>query len=70
MIDAIVGSAYFGVIISVAGYALGVFLKKKFKRSFLNPLFDLHTLRDSGAAWLSTSIMKATTGAENTSLIC
>lgn len=38
MINAIVGSAYFGVIISVAGYALGVFLKKKFKRSFLNPL--------------------------------
>ncbi len=31
-------SAYFGVIISVAGYALGVLLKKKFKRSFLNPL--------------------------------
>jgi predicted murein hydrolase (TIGR00659 family) len=38
MKDAIMSSAYFGVIISVAGYALGVLLKKKFKRSFLNPL--------------------------------
>lgn len=38
MKEAIFNSAFFGVIISIAGYALGVFLKKKFKRSFLNPL--------------------------------
>lgn len=38
MKDAIFNSAYFGVIISVVGYSLGVFLRRKFKRSFLNPL--------------------------------
>lgn len=38
MNEAIAGSAYFGVIISIAGYALGVFLKKKLKWSFVNPL--------------------------------
>lgn len=34
----IFSSAFFGVIISIAGYALGVYLRKKFKRSFINPL--------------------------------
>lgn len=31
-------SAYFGVVISIAGYALGMYLHKKLKRSFINPL--------------------------------
>lgn len=34
----IFSSTFFGVIISIAGYALGVYLRKKFKRSFINPL--------------------------------
>ncbi len=34
----IFSSALFGVIISITGYALGVYLRKKFKRSFINPL--------------------------------
>lgn len=38
MKQAIFSSAFFGVIISIAGYALGVYLRKKFKRSFVNPL--------------------------------
>lgn len=32
------GSMYFGVAISLAAYALGLFLKKKLKWGFLNPL--------------------------------
>ena len=31
-------SLYFGVSISLAGYAIGLFLKKKLKWGFLNPL--------------------------------
>jgi predicted murein hydrolase (TIGR00659 family) len=38
MKEAIVNSSYFGVVISVAGYALGMLLKKKFKSALLNPL--------------------------------
>ena len=38
MKETIFSYAYFGVIISIAGYALGVFLKKKFKWGILNPL--------------------------------
>jgi predicted murein hydrolase (TIGR00659 family) len=38
MKQAIFSSAFFGVVISIAGYALGVYLRKKFKRSFINPL--------------------------------
>lgn len=38
MKQAIFESAFFGVVISIAGYALGVFLKKKLKRSYINPL--------------------------------
>jgi len=38
MKQAIFSSAFFGVVISIAGYALGVYLRKKIKRSFINPL--------------------------------
>ncbi|MDD3277273.1 MAG: LrgB family protein [Lachnospiraceae bacterium] len=38
MNDFIVNSAYAGVTISLISYALGVYLKKKFKYGFLNPL--------------------------------
>ncbi len=34
----IFSSAFFGVVISIAGYALGMYLRKRFKRSFINPL--------------------------------
>lgn len=34
----IFSSAFFGVVISISGYALGVYLRKRFKRSFINPL--------------------------------
>lgn len=32
------GSAFFGVLISIIGYQVGLFLRKKFKRSIFNPL--------------------------------
>jgi len=35
---AVFNSIYFGVIISIAGYVLGVLLKKKFKLAIFNPL--------------------------------
>ena len=38
MIDLLETSAFFGVVISLAGYEVGQMLKKKFKKSFLNPL--------------------------------
>lgn len=38
MKEAIVNSAYFGVAVSIAGYALGAALQKKFKLAILNPL--------------------------------
>jgi len=38
MKDAIFGSAYFGVVISIAGYALGVWLRKKTGRGWVSPL--------------------------------
>lgn len=38
MKEVIVNSAFFGVIISIAAYALGVWIKKKYNRSFVNPL--------------------------------
>jgi predicted murein hydrolase (TIGR00659 family) len=38
MKESIVNSVYFGVVVSIAGYAAGVFLKKKFKFALLNPL--------------------------------
>lgn len=38
MKQALFESAFFGVVISIAGYALGMFLRKKLKRSFVNPL--------------------------------
>jgi putative effector of murein hydrolase len=31
-------SLYFGVTVSIAGYGIGLFLKRKFKWGFLNPL--------------------------------
>ena len=38
MKEAVFNSAYFGVILSVGAYALGLLLKRKFKWGFLNPL--------------------------------
>lgn len=38
MKEMLCGSMYFGVSISILGYAIGVFLKKKLKWNFLNPL--------------------------------
>lgn len=38
MKETIVNSAYFGVVISVAGYALGTLISKKFRFALLNPL--------------------------------
>ena len=34
----IADSAYFGVAISLVGYEIGLFLRKRLKKSFLNPL--------------------------------
>ena len=31
-------SLFFGVVISLIGYEIGLFLKKRFKKSYLNPL--------------------------------
>ena len=31
-------SLYFGVTVSIAGYGIGLFLKRKLKWGFLNPL--------------------------------
>lgn len=39
MNDLVQHSAYFGVVISVAAYALGILIKKKFKLAIFNPLF-------------------------------
>lgn len=38
MRDFLCNSAYFGLVLCIAGYALGTFLKKKLKWGFLNPL--------------------------------
>jgi predicted murein hydrolase (TIGR00659 family) len=38
MKDAFVNSIYFGIVLSLATYALGVWLKKKLKWGFVNPL--------------------------------
>jgi predicted murein hydrolase (TIGR00659 family) len=38
MTDAIVSSAYFGALLSIAAYAAGMWLKKKFKLAIFNPL--------------------------------
>ena len=38
MFDFLENSAFFGVVISVASYGLGLLLKKKFKLAILNPL--------------------------------
>lgn len=38
MKDLLCNSVYFGVAVSVMGYAIGVFIKRKFKWEFLNPL--------------------------------
>ncbi len=38
MKDVITNSIFFGVVLSIAAYALGVFLKKKYNRGFVNPL--------------------------------
>lgn len=38
MRDLLCNSAYFGLVLCIAGYALGTFLKKKLKWGFLNPL--------------------------------
>ena len=38
MKDVITNSVFFGVVLSIAAYALGVFLKKKYNRGFVNPL--------------------------------
>jgi len=38
MKDAFVNSIYFGIVLSLAAYALGVWLKKKLKRDYVNPL--------------------------------
>jgi predicted murein hydrolase (TIGR00659 family) len=38
MKDAFVNSIYFGIVLSLAAYALGVWLRKKLKRGFVNPL--------------------------------
>lgn len=38
MKDVIVNSVFFGVVISIAAYALGTWIKKKLGRSFVNPL--------------------------------
>lgn len=39
MNDLVQHSAYFGVVISVAAYALGILIKKKLKLAIFNPLF-------------------------------
>ena len=38
MKELIQSSLYFGVTVSIAGYGIGLFLKRKFKWGFLNPL--------------------------------
>jgi len=38
MKDAFVNSIYFGIVLSLAAYALGVWLKKKLRRDYVNPL--------------------------------
>lgn len=38
MKDALVNSIYFGIVLSLAAYALGVWLKRKLKWGFVNPL--------------------------------
>lgn len=38
MKDAFVNSIYFGIVLSLAAYALGMWLKKKTKRDYVNPL--------------------------------
>lgn len=38
MKDAITNSAFFGVVLSLAAYALGILIRKKYNRSFVNPL--------------------------------
>ena len=38
MKDAFVNSIYFGIVLSLAAYGLGVWLKKKLKKGFVNPL--------------------------------
>lgn len=34
----VANSAYFGVVISLVGYEIGLFVKRKLKKSFINPL--------------------------------
>ncbi len=36
--EVLCNSVYFGVVISILGYVLGLVIKKKFKKGFLNPL--------------------------------
>lgn len=38
MKDLLCNSIYFGVAVSIMGYAIGVYIKRKFKWGFLNPL--------------------------------
>lgn len=38
MKESLVNSVYFGVVVSLAGYAAGFYLNKKFKSALLNPL--------------------------------
>lgn len=38
MIDILSSSAYFGIVISIIGYAIGTFIKKRFPHPLLNPL--------------------------------
>ena len=38
MSEVLSGAAYFGVTLSLAAYAVGLWLKKKFNRPFVNPL--------------------------------
>ncbi len=38
MIDLIKGSVFFGALISLAAYEIGIFLRKRFKTALLNPL--------------------------------
>lgn len=44
MMEFIKNSAFFGAMISLIAYEIGLILKKKFKMAIFNPLFDLDHL--------------------------
>lgn len=44
MMEFIKNSAFFGAMISLIAYEIGLILKKKFKMAIFNPAFDLDHL--------------------------